>query len=99
MSETVNWRKHELECMRMATDCMQLAGDAHNPALQSHFVRLARIWSDLGGSRDQCGVLTERQADTQIRVESNRGIRLPRELRDGNCRRRCELAIICLLTA
>ena len=47
MSETVNWRKHELECVRMATDCMQLAGDVQNPALQSHFVRLARVWSDL----------------------------------------------------
>ena len=47
MSETVNWRKHELECVRMATDCMQLAGDVQNPALQSHFARLARVWSDL----------------------------------------------------
>ena len=47
MSETVNWRKHELECVRMAADCMQLAGDVQNPALQSHFVRLARVWSEL----------------------------------------------------
>ena len=47
MSESVNWRKHELECMRLAADCMQLAGDVHSPALQSHFVRMARVWSSL----------------------------------------------------
>ncbi len=47
MSETVNWRKHELECVRMAADCMQLAGDVQNPTLQSHFARMAMVWSDL----------------------------------------------------
>ena len=47
MSEPVNWRKHELECVRLAADCMQLAGDVHSPALQSHFVRMARKWSSL----------------------------------------------------
>jgi len=26
---------------------MQLAGDLQDPALQSHFVRMARVWSDL----------------------------------------------------
>jgi len=24
VSESVNWRKHELECIRLAADCMQL---------------------------------------------------------------------------
>ena len=40
-------RKHALECLRMASDCMQLAGDLPNPALQSHFVRMAGVWTDL----------------------------------------------------
>jgi hypothetical protein len=40
-------RRHALERMRMAADCMQLAGDVQNPALQAHFVRMARVWSDL----------------------------------------------------
>jgi hypothetical protein len=44
--ESVNWRKHELECIRLAADCMQLVGNVDSPALQSHFVRMARVWSD-----------------------------------------------------
>jgi hypothetical protein len=47
MSDSVNWRKRELECTRMAADCMQLAGDLLNPTLQSHFARMAIIWSDV----------------------------------------------------
>lgn len=47
MPESDNWRKYELECMRLAADCMQLVGDVHNPALQSFFLRMARVWSNL----------------------------------------------------
>ena len=47
MSESDYSRKHALGCMRLAADCMQLAGDVQNPASQSHFVRMARVWSDL----------------------------------------------------
>ena len=39
-------RKHALECMRLASDCMQLVGDVSSPALQSHFLRMARVWSE-----------------------------------------------------
>jgi hypothetical protein len=46
VSESDYSRKHALECMRLAADSMQLAGDIQNPALQSHFVRMARVWSD-----------------------------------------------------
>jgi hypothetical protein len=35
-------RKHELACLRMASDCMQLVGDIQNPDLQRHFLELAR---------------------------------------------------------
>jgi hypothetical protein len=34
-------RKHELACLRMASDCMELAGDAHSPDLQRQFLKLA----------------------------------------------------------
>jgi hypothetical protein len=47
VSESDNSRKHELECLRLAADCMQLVGDLHNPALQSLFLRMAREWSNL----------------------------------------------------
>jgi hypothetical protein len=35
-------RKHELACLRMAADCMQLVGQILNPHLQRHFLELAR---------------------------------------------------------
>jgi hypothetical protein len=47
LSEADNSRKHALECLRLATDCMQLAGDLHNPALQTHFVRMAKEWTGM----------------------------------------------------
>jgi hypothetical protein len=46
VAETDYSRKHALECIRLAADSMQLAGDVQNPALQSHFVRMATVWSD-----------------------------------------------------
>ena len=45
MSESDKLRKHELECMRLAADCMQLVGDVHSPALQRHFLWMARVWT------------------------------------------------------
>ena len=45
MSESDNLRKHALECMRLAADCMQLAGDVHSPDLQRHFLWMARVWT------------------------------------------------------
>lgn len=35
-------RKHELACLRMAADCMQLVGDIKNPHLQRDFLELAK---------------------------------------------------------
>jgi hypothetical protein len=37
-------RKHDLECLRLEADCMQLAVDAPDPHLQSHFRRMAQVW-------------------------------------------------------
>ena len=63
MSEPDKSQKHELECMRLAADCMQLAGDVHSPALQSHFLRMAREWSILADQRPN--------TDTQIKNRTN----------------------------
>ena len=38
-------RKRELECVRLASDCMQLAGEVDNPALRKHFLAMARAWT------------------------------------------------------
>jgi hypothetical protein len=50
MSKPEQLRKHALECLRLEADCMQLAGDARNPNIQSHFVRMARFWSAIAAS-------------------------------------------------
>ena len=36
-------RKHELACLRMAADCMQLVGEIRTSDLQRHFLELARL--------------------------------------------------------
>ena len=45
MSRSEKLLKHDLECMRLAADCMELAGDVSSPALQRHFVQMARVWT------------------------------------------------------
>ena len=52
MSEWDNTRRHDLECTRLASDCVQLAGDVDHPVLRSHFIRMARVWTTLAGDRD-----------------------------------------------
>ena len=55
MSESDYSRKHALECLRLEADCMQLAGVVHDPALQTHFVRMAREWSNLSVQGPKAG--------------------------------------------
>ena len=52
-------QKYELECMRLAADCTQLASDVHNRELETHFLasdvhnraleihllRMAKLWT------------------------------------------------------
>lgn len=52
-------QKYELQCMRLAADCTQLASDVHNRelethflasdvsnrALEIHFLRMAELWT------------------------------------------------------
>jgi hypothetical protein len=38
-------RKRELECLRLASDLMQLAADTVNPHLKAHCLRMANVWS------------------------------------------------------
>ena len=59
MSVSDNMPRHELECMRLASDCMQLAGDVDRPVLRSHFIRMARVWTNLA-NRDPSGTGPER---------------------------------------
>jgi hypothetical protein len=39
--------KHDLECLRLAAECKQLANDVPDPALRSHFLRMAEAWTSL----------------------------------------------------
>jgi hypothetical protein len=46
MSDSENDRKRELECLRLASDLIQLATEILNPDLKAHCLRMAEIWSD-----------------------------------------------------
>ena len=46
MSESKNQRKRELECMRLASDLMELASNTLNPHLKEHCIRMAKLWPD-----------------------------------------------------
>ena len=69
MSESDKFQKHELECMRLAADCMQLVSDVHSPALQSHFLRMAKVWSILADRRPNAGTQAERSTQTKNRTK------------------------------
>jgi hypothetical protein len=40
-------RKHALECLRLASDCRQLARYIERPEAQQHFLRMAEEWAAL----------------------------------------------------
>ncbi len=46
MSDSENDRKRELECLRLASDLIQLATETPNPDLKAHCLRMADIWID-----------------------------------------------------
>ena len=45
MSDSNYDRKRELECLRVASDLMQLAADTLNPHLKADCLRMAKVWS------------------------------------------------------
>jgi hypothetical protein len=42
-----NSTNHALECLRLESECKQLVIQTSNADLQSHFVRMAGVWSAL----------------------------------------------------
>jgi hypothetical protein len=45
VSEADRELKLDLECLRLASDLMQLSRDSLNPDLQSHCIQMAEYWS------------------------------------------------------
>jgi hypothetical protein len=45
MSDSDYSRKCDLECLRMASDLVQLAAETLNPHLKAHCLRMAKVWS------------------------------------------------------
>jgi len=45
MSDSDEAQKLDLECLRLASDCMQLAAAGLTPALQARLRGMAQIWS------------------------------------------------------
>jgi hypothetical protein len=44
VSEADSEKRHNLECLRLASDFMQMSRDALNPELQAHCVQMASYW-------------------------------------------------------
>ena len=42
MSISDNQRKHDLDCLRLASDLTQLASDVLSPAVRTHLLQMAR---------------------------------------------------------
>jgi hypothetical protein len=47
MSTSDDLRKHDLDCLRLASDLTQLAKDVLSPALRSHILKMARACTGL----------------------------------------------------
>jgi hypothetical protein len=41
---------HSLECLRFEADCRELAKNARNPEVHSHYLRMAEVWMVLAVS-------------------------------------------------
>jgi hypothetical protein len=48
-SDPEDERKCELECLRLASDLVQLAKEELEPAVKAHCLRMARAWTDQAG--------------------------------------------------
>ena len=46
MSEAEDALNRDLECLRLASDFMQLSREALAPELQAHCIRMAEYWSE-----------------------------------------------------
>jgi hypothetical protein len=58
VSQSGRLRKLELECTRLAADCMRLADDVYNPAFQSQFLRMVKAWPILVHSDEAATPMT-----------------------------------------
>jgi hypothetical protein len=46
VSDSNNEQKRALECLRLASDLMQLSRETLNPDLKAHCLRMADVWID-----------------------------------------------------
>jgi hypothetical protein len=46
VSDSNNEQKRALECLRLASDLMQLSRETLNPNLKAHCLRMAGVWTD-----------------------------------------------------
>jgi hypothetical protein len=46
VSDSNSDQKRDLECLRLASDLMQLSRETLNPNLKAHCLRMAGVWTD-----------------------------------------------------
>jgi hypothetical protein len=50
MPDSEYTRKHDLECLRLASDLRELANSKVSSGLRSQFLRMAKMWTGLAES-------------------------------------------------
>jgi hypothetical protein len=53
-------QKRDLECLRLASDLVQLAKDTLSPDLKAHCLRMAKHWSDEAYAPTSDGIVAEK---------------------------------------
>jgi hypothetical protein len=46
MPDSKSNQRNELECLRLASDLMEMATQSLNPELKAHCLRMAGVWAD-----------------------------------------------------
>ena len=64
MPDSEYTRKHDLECLRLASDLRELANSKPSPDLRSQFLRMAKIWT---------GLASQKPKSVQDRIVSSSG--------------------------
>ena len=91
-----NLRKHDVECLRLAADCMQLAGDVGNPAWQRHFLLMAKHWTALAERGPATATLIKTSAKRIHPADANTSQQqVPAPRRESKLAATRKLATIC----
>jgi hypothetical protein len=53
MPDSESDQRSELECLRLASDLMEMANQTLNPELKAHCLRMAGVWTDRANQKPE----------------------------------------------